>query len=73
MIAGAIDSGQLVFSVADDGCGFHPDNHPGAKDGHFGLQGIQDRIDALDGSISIISHPGGGAKVTISIKAKGKA
>ena len=73
MIAGAIDSGQLVFSVADDGCGFHPDNHPGAKDGHFGLQGIQDRIDGLDGSISIISHPGGGAKVTISIKAKGKA
>ena len=72
-IAGAIDSGQLVFSVADDGCGFNPGNHPGATDGHFGLQGIQDRIDGLDGSMSIISHPGGGAKVTISIKAKGKA
>ena len=68
-VAGAIEDSRLLFSVADNGCGFDPERHPGAKDGHFGLQGIQDRVDAFEGDFTIASTPGNGTKATISIKA----
>ena len=67
-IAGAIENDRLLFSVSDNGCGFDPDNCPAAADGHFGLQGIQDRVDGLEGDMTIQSAPGKGTKVTISIK-----
>lgn len=67
-IAGSIDKDKLLFSVSDNGCGFDPENHPGVADGHYGLQGIQDRIDGLEGEMSIRSSIGKGTKVTISIK-----
>lgn len=71
-VAGAIDAGTLLFSVEDNGCGFDPESRPNAIDGHFGLQGIQDRVDGFEGEMTIRSTPGAGAKVTISIKMKGK-
>ncbi len=67
-VAGAIEDNRLLFSVADNGCGFKPERRPGAKDGHFGLQGIQDRVDAFEGDFTIASAPGSGTKATISIK-----
>ncbi len=69
-VAGAIENNRLLFSVADNGCGFIPERRPGAKDGHFGLQGIQDRVDAFEGDFVIASAPGKGAKATISIRMK---
>lgn len=68
-IAGAIENGRLLFSVSDNGSGFNPENRPTATDGHFGLQGIQDRVDGLEGDMTIQSTPGKGTKVSISIKA----
>ena len=68
-IAGSIEYDRLLFSVCDNGCGFDPESHPNAADGHFGLQGIQDRVDGFEGEMSIKSAPGAGAKVTVSIKA----
>jgi signal transduction histidine kinase len=35
--------------------------------GHFGLQGIRDRIESLEGTVEIKSAKGCGTKVTISI------
>ena len=70
-IAGAIENDRLLFSVSDNGCGFDPDNRPTVADGHFGLQGIQDRVDGFEGEMTIQSSPGKGTKVTISIKAVG--
>lgn len=70
-IAGDLDDGWLKCSVRDNGCGFDPDTAPGMNEGHFGLQGVRERIASVGGSISISSRPGAGTKVTISIKSNG--
>ena len=67
-VRGDLDSQQLVFSVTDDGKGFNPENRPGQRDGHFGLQGIQERLNRLDGHMDITSTPGSGTCVTITIR-----
>ena len=68
-VAGCIENGHLLFSVRDNGCGFDPDNHPGVEQGHYGLQGICERAEDLDGDMSIESRPGHGAKVMVRIDA----
>ena len=66
-IAGAIESGKLLFSVADNGCGFDVDGRPGVRQGHFGLRGVSERVKAFQGDIDIHSAIGKGTKITISI------
>lgn len=66
-ICGAIDGKRLLFSVADDGCGFDPDTAPGAAQGHFGLSGIRERIRKLGGTIDIQSSSETGTKVTVTL------
>ena len=66
-VAGTIDRGKLLCSVTDDGRGFDPDTAPGVLQGHFGLQGIQERIDEIGGEFSIRSSSDKGTKATISI------
>lgn len=66
-IAGCIDGGRLLFSVQDNGGGFDLVKAPGIAQGHFGLQGIQERIDALHGTLTIISAPGKGTHATMSL------
>jgi len=65
-IAGCIDGGKLRFSVADNGTGFDPDHAAGVAEGHFGLEGIRERVDRLDGEVDISSSPGRGTKVTVA-------
>ena len=67
-IAGCLDNGKLLFSISDNGCGFDPDNCPGMESGHFGLLGIRERIEGLDGEIEIASGDKG-TKVSASIPA----
>ena len=64
--------GVALIRVSDNGCGFDPENHPGVADGHYGLQGIQDRIDGFEGEMAIKSTVGEGTKATISIKTNGE-
>lgn len=71
-VAGSIEGDRLLFSVRDNGSGFNPDSAPGMAQGHFGLQGIRDRIDGLEGEMQIDSAPGQGCKVTISLNALSK-
>ena len=66
-IAGEMQDGRIRFSVRDDGCGFDTANRPGPGEGHFGLQGIKERIARLSGSLGIESAPGEGTKVTVEI------
>ena len=66
-IAGAIENGLLLFSVRDDGCGFDPDKAPGMEQGHFGLQGIRERLRKFNGQVAFDSAPGHGTRATVRI------
>jgi len=55
-----------MFSVSDNGGGFDPSTRPGLAEGHFGLDGIHERVEHLNGAIVIDSAPGRGTCVTIS-------
>ena len=66
-IAGSVEGGKLLFSVKDNGCGFDPEGAPSIEDGHFGLQGIRERIAPFNGDFKIESASGKGAKATISL------
>ena len=66
-VAGTLHGGRLLFSVADDGCGFDPATRPGMEQGHFGLEGVMERVKALDGTADIASAPGRGTRVSIDI------
>ncbi len=69
-VAGCVDGDRILYSVADDGCGFDPDDCPGVTQGHFGLQGIRERIRKSHGRLVIESAPGRGAKATITLPLK---
>lgn len=66
-IAGAIENNLLLFSVTDNGCGFDPKSAPGINEGHFGLEGISERLSSLGGTLTLRSAPGKGCKAVISI------
>jgi signal transduction histidine kinase len=65
-IHGETDGHRLMFSVSDNGDGFDPSTRPGLAEGHFGLDGIHERVEHLNGAIVIDSAPGRGTCVTIS-------
>ena len=67
-IAGSVESGKVLFSVADDGTGFDPNTAPGMAQGHFGLQGIRERVDGFEGEMAVESSVGRGTKVTIALR-----
>ncbi len=54
---------RLTFEVLDDGCGFDPAS---TKYGS-GLQGIADRLGALEGEFVVASSTGGGTRVAGSV------
>ena len=66
-IVGKHSDGKITVSVDDDGCGFDPNNHVGAAEGHFGLLGVSERIETLGGTLDISSAQGTGTHINISI------
>jgi signal transduction histidine kinase len=66
-IAGSLEDGLLRFSVRDNGCGFDPATCPGVSQGHFGLQGIRERVNQFNGEMEIESSPGKGARVSVCL------
>ena len=67
-IAGEHHDGTVSFSVRDNGCGFDPTAVPGPRQGHFGLQGIRERLEKLNGSLAIHSKPDDGTKVNVRLR-----
>ena len=66
-IAGEYHDGEINFSVTDNGNGFDPNTAPGPLDGHFGLQGIRERVAELSGCVRFESAPGQGARVDVRL------
>ena len=71
-VAGATEDNVLRLSVTDDGEGFDPANHPGVPEGHFGLQGIRERLRAFDGTLSFVCSHGQGTKAVVSLTLPGE-
>lgn len=66
-VAGIAENGVLAVSVKDNGSGFDPESAPGVLQGHYGLLGVRERIDAFEGEFDIESRPGSGTKAAFRI------
>jgi PAS domain S-box-containing protein len=55
-----VDAHRLAVAVTDDGVG-------GADDQGAGLRGLADRVEALDGQLTLESPPGGGTRLRAEI------
>ena len=66
-VAGTIENDVLFFSVTDDGSGFDFDHRKDSEEGHFGLDGIRERLKRLDGSLTFKAPRNGGTKAIVRI------
>lgn len=58
---------EVTLQVSDDGCGFDT-NHPTRKGRHpWGLEGMRERASLLGGQCHIISNPGSGTLIEVTI------
>jgi two-component system, NarL family, sensor histidine kinase YdfH len=64
-----LQDGMLQVEVRDDGVGFDPDAIA-AQPGHYGLRGLRERARLLDGQISVLSAPGEGTALRLSVPAR---
>lgn len=58
---------EIHVSVMDDGAGFDPSR--GARDGHFGLEMLTERVEAAGGEIVVESAHGMGSTIAALIPA----
>lgn len=61
------EAGELVLSIADDGCGFEPSHVD--RSCRFGLSGMAERVSGLAGVIDIDSKPGEGTRIVVRFPA----
>lgn len=66
-IAGECRPDGIRFSVTDDGCGFDPATAPNQSSGHFGLDGIRERLNRLGGTLAVESSRGHGTYIRFTI------
>jgi signal transduction histidine kinase len=58
---------DVTLQISDDGCGFNT-NHPARKGRHpWGLEGMRERASLLGGHCDIISSPGSGTLIEVTI------
>jgi len=69
-VSGEYDGTTLTFTVSDNGCGFDPADCAGPTQGHFGLAGVRERAERLDGTVEVESKAGKGTKVNVKLKVK---
>ena len=60
VVCATVDAHRVAVAVADDGVG-------GADDQGAGLRGLADRVEALDGRLTLDSPPGGGTRLRAEI------
>ena len=62
--------GVIVLSCADDGRGLEPEDREAAlHDGHLGLVGLTERVEAIGGTFEVSSGPGRGTVVRATLPA----
>ncbi len=59
------DDDDITMTISDDGRGF--DVAAALEDGGMGLQNMEERVDELDGDLTIESTPGQGTMITVQI------
>lgn len=58
---------EIVLSIKDDGCGFDSDLLSKICPGHYGLLGIKERVAKIQGHLELISSPGHGTHICVTI------
>ncbi|MDP4264942.1 MAG: PAS domain S-box protein [Bacteroidota bacterium] len=66
----SIRGGNIILTVEDDGKGFDPVSIPYKKS--FGILGMKERVLSLNGKFELVTSPGKGTKIIISIPYKMK-
>ena len=69
-VVGEHDGERLKVTVTDDGIGFDPASCLRADDGHFGLDGIRNRMSRIGGEFTITSSPGHGTTAVIYLASR---
>jgi two-component system NarL family sensor kinase len=68
------DGGRIVLRCRDDGRGMDPDRRAAAlNDGHLGLAACTERVESLGGSLEIVTAPGRGSDVRVTIPDRRRA
>ncbi len=62
-----VSKGWLKIVVEDDGKGFDTERHPVHQGRNFGLSGMRERVDMLNGILEIESAPDAGTRILASI------
>jgi signal transduction histidine kinase len=67
--SGPAGGGEAVLEIRDNGVGFRLPDHwiDLARQGHLGLVGMRERAEAAGGRLQILSRPGEGTTVRVSI------
>ena len=61
---------QFRLIVRDDGCGMDPDVLQSGREGHWGLSGMRERSTRIGASLKVLSAPGAGTEIDLTIPAK---
>ncbi len=62
-----IHSSEVELEVRDNGRGFDPASAPGQSDGHFGLQGMHERVKRLGGILEVKTARGHGTSIIVRV------
>jgi signal transduction histidine kinase len=63
-ISAKVDAQAFVLHIADDGIGYDATSE---RSGHYGLIGMREQSKLVHGDLSIVSAPGCGAALTLTI------
>ena len=65
----ARDGRRFTMDIDDNGSGFVVPNDPLrlAREGHLGLVGMRERVEAIGGSLKVDSNPGQGTRVHVEV------
>lgn len=71
-VEAGVQGDSAYLRVVDDGVGFDPDSVlESSANGHFGLLGLRERAKEVGGTVEILSAPGAGTSVLVSIPVAG--